>query len=82
MNNFFESPSFFVISAFSIGYILMQELDGFQQNAIGNWLQLVGQVIETSSTLLPNNAPNSTQPTFDKETLKKVRDAIDNYINK
>lgn len=84
MNKFFESPSFFVLSAVTIGYILMEELDGFEQNAIGNWLMLVGQVLETSAALLPNNPPStnlSNLGSLDKETLKKVRDAIDKYVN-
>lgn len=84
MNKFFESPSFFVLSAFTVGYILLEELDGFEQNAIGNWLMLVGQVLETSATLLPSSPPSANITNFkyfDQETLKKVRDAIDRYTN-
>ncbi len=39
----------FTISAFLIGYLLIDDLDPAEQNSIGNWFMMVGQVLCTNS---------------------------------
>ena len=41
--------STFTISAFLIGYLLIDDLDPAEQNSIGNWFMMVGQVLCTNS---------------------------------
>ena len=40
-------PKLFSLSAVVVGYILIDDMTANEQNAVGNWLQLVGQAIET-----------------------------------
>ena len=39
----------FTISAFLIGYLLLDDLNPAEQNSIGNWFMMVGQVLCTNS---------------------------------
>ncbi len=51
MKNYLPSvnPNLFTISAFTIGYLLIDDLTPAEQNAIGNWFMLIGQVLCTNS---------------------------------
>ena len=42
-------PKLFSISAVAIGYILIDDSTANEQNAIGNWLMLVAQVLCTNA---------------------------------
>lgn len=42
------NPRSFTILAFIIGYSLIDDLNANEQNAVGNWLLLIGQVLETN----------------------------------
>lgn len=56
-------PRTFTLSAFIIGFVLIDELTALEQNAIGNWFILLGQVLETSSSqmlVLQERDPNSS----------------------
>lgn len=44
-----EEASIFTISAVVVGLLLVPELDAKQQNDLGNWLMLVGQVLCTNA---------------------------------
>lgn len=46
------NPTIFTGSACVIGLLLMDELNASEQNALGNWLILLGQVLETNSAYL------------------------------
>lgn len=39
----------FTLSAIVIGYILIDDLTPAEQNSIGNWFMLIGQVLSTNS---------------------------------
>lgn len=43
------SPKLFSFSAVAIGYILIDDLTANEQNALGNWLMLVAQVLCTNA---------------------------------
>lgn len=42
-------PKSFTLSAFIIGFALTDDLTANEQNSVGNWLILVGQVLEANS---------------------------------
>lgn len=42
-------PKLFSISAVAIGYILIDDMTANEQNALGNWLMLVAQVLSTNA---------------------------------
>lgn len=42
-------PKLFSISAVAIGYLLIDDTTANEQNALGNWLMLVAQVLSTNA---------------------------------
>lgn len=42
-------PKIFSLSAVIVGYILIDDMTAKEQNALGNWLMLVAQVISTNA---------------------------------
>ena len=75
------------ISAFTIGYVLIDELTATEQNAVGNFFMLIGQTLSTNSSFNFNvdwnNATNgpSVNKIDEKELLNKVKDIFNNSIN-
>lgn len=54
----------YTISAFAVGFILIDEATPAEQNSLGNWLMLVGQVLCTNSAqqqVINNRTGKSTQ---------------------
>lgn len=75
------------ITAFTIGYVLIDELTATEQNAVGNFFMLIGQTLSTNSSFNFNvdwnNATNGTgiNKIDEKELLNKVKDIFNNSIN-
>ena len=42
-------PKLFSLSAIAVGYLLIDESTATEQNALGNWLMLVAQVLSTNA---------------------------------
>lgn len=42
-------PKLFSLSAVVVGYILIDDMTANEQNAVGNWLMLVAQVLSTNA---------------------------------
>lgn len=42
-------PKVFSLSAVVVGYILIDDMTANEQNAVGNWLMLVAQVLSTNA---------------------------------
>lgn len=42
-------PKIFSLSAVIVGYILIDDMTAKEQNALGNWLMLVAQVLSTNA---------------------------------
>ncbi len=54
-------PQIFTLSATAIGYLLVEQLNQTEQDAIGNWFQLIGQILETNSSYpIQNNTNNNS----------------------
>lgn len=75
------------ITAFTIGYVLIDELTATEQNAVGNFFMLIGQTLSTNSSFNFNvdwnNATNGTSinKIDEKELLNKVKEIFNNSIN-
>lgn len=82
-------PKIFTLSATTIGFLLVEELDQTQQDAIGNWFELIGQILETNASYTPtqtsnpnlNNDINSAIDTINKtlNTIKKELEELKKY---
>jgi hypothetical protein len=55
----------FTLSAIIIGYILIDDLTPAEQNSLGNWFMLIGQVLSTNSAQqqVINNKTNQSNST-------------------
>ena len=42
-------PKLFSLSAVAVGYLLIDDMTANEQNAVGNWLMLVAQVLSTNA---------------------------------
>lgn len=66
-------PKLFSFSAVAVGYLLIDDTTANEQNALGNWLMLVAQVLSTNAFYKqvmaergiesgPTNSPNVNNP--------------------
>ena len=82
----------FTISAFLIGYLLLDDLNPAEQNSIGNWFMMVGQVLCTNSAQQQvinnrnnnkdgNNVINSNDTSFEslKRSVNTMSQELDKY---
>ena len=76
------SAKTFTISAMVIGYLLIDDTTAEEQNALGNWLMLVAQVLCTNGFYkqLQNSKQTNTYPT-NEETIIMMQKMI-NALNK
>ncbi len=88
----------FTLSAIAIGYVLISDLGPAEQNTIGNWFLLIGQVLCTNAAqqqvinnnqnAQPNQNNQSTGNTqgivndFNIDTVKRSINIMNNEINK
>ena len=85
INNLFNiNPKFSTTAAFVIGVILIDDLTAAEQNAVGEWLILLGQTLITNSGLqmvIENKINNNTININSKE-LKSIYNPTIYDINK
>lgn len=74
-------PKIFSLSAVIVGYLLIDDLTANEQNALGNWLMLVAQVLCTNAfykqVLSERKIKNSIN---EEELLQKFVEIISNII--
>lgn len=81
-------PYTFTGSAILIGFLLINELSNDEQDSVGNWLQLVGLIMQTyasqvtTNQSLNNNNNVDSSSNCDIETLKKAIDKIKENLEK
>ena len=73
------SPFEFVTLGTMVGYLLSVNLTINEQNSLGNWFELVGQIILTFNAQGSINIPPSPQ---DYLNLKKKVDELEKQIKK
>lgn len=64
----------FTLSAIIIGYILIDEATPAEQNSLGNWFMLIGQVLSTNSA--QQQVLNNRNGTSNKENEHIINDTI------
>ncbi len=85
-------PKLFTLSAVAVGYILLDDSTSTEQNALGNWLMLVAQLLCTNAYYRQlreergieqpnqkNKTNNTKQETI--EMLEKLKNAIEKELN-
>lgn len=72
------SPKAFSFSAVIVGYLLIDDLTANEQNALGNWLMLVAQVISTNAFYKQVMAERG----LDNSDAIKSRNAMNNQNSK
>lgn len=50
-DSFLNNPKAYTLSALIIGYLLTGDLTAKEQNALGNWLMAVGQILAANATV-------------------------------
>lgn len=85
-------PKLFTLSAVAVGYILLDDATANEQNALGNWLMLVAQLLCTNAfyrqvreerRLETNKAKQKTNQNTKEETiemLEKLQKAIEKEL--
>lgn len=88
-------PKLFSFSAVAVGYLLIDDMTANEQNALGNWLMLVAQVLSTNAfykqvqtergldTSSTNSSSNENVYTTEETIimLKKMIDALNKEID-
>lgn len=87
-------PKAFSFSAVIVGYLLIDDMTANEQNALGNWLMLVAQVISTNAFYkqvmtereINNNINNQNNSNIDEiimleKMIKALKQEIDNLKN-
>lgn len=78
------SPETFLGSAIIIGYFLSKEVPINEQDAIGNWLMLVGQFVTTnvSYTSLLEEQVQEKKKDIEIEAIKEVLEKMKKELDK
>lgn len=79
-------PKLFTLSAIAVGYLLIDDTTANEQNALGNWLMLVAQVLCTNAFYKQVQAerqnPNTMKSTEETVAmLQKMVDALSREID-
>ena len=70
-------PKLFTLSAVAIGYILLDDATAEEQNALGNWLMLVAQVLCTNGFYKQlQNTKNGTTQNPEPDTIIMMQKMI------
>lgn len=78
-------PTTFTGSAFVVGLLIVKDLSPDEQDSVGNWLELVGLVMQTYAsqiTTLSSRNTNIKNDSNDIDLLKKAIDKIKMELNK
>lgn len=71
-------PKSFTLVSVIIGFILIDDLDGAEQNALGNFIIMIGQVLETNSgqqQLISSRTSDQNNNKLEKE-IEKLKQEI------
>ena len=74
-------PKLFSLSAVAIGYLLIDDMTANEQNALGNWLMLVAQVLSTNAFYRAVMQERGLEPTNSTESGKNNSYTFSNSLN-
>lgn len=72
-------PKLFSLSAVVVGYILIDDMTANEQNAVGNWLMLVAQVLSTNAFYRAVMQERGLEPKGSTETGRNNADTFSNF---
>ena len=74
-----ESSKLITLTAFLIGYFLIDNLNSNEQNALGNWLMLIAQVLCTNAFYkqVQQERSTSTNQPNTEQTIQMIQKMID-----
>ena len=72
-------PKLFSLSAVVVGYILIDDMTANEQNAIGNWLMLVAQVLSTNAFYRAVMKERGLEPKESTETGRNNADTFSGF---
>jgi hypothetical protein len=80
------SPKTFTLSAVIIGYLLIDDTTANEQNALGNWLMLIAQVLCTNAfykQVQQERSTSTNQPNIEQtiQMIQKMIDAMSKEID-
>ena len=85
-DNIFDNPRTYTLSSLILGYLLIGDLSAYEQNALGNWLMTIAQILEANSAiqqLFESNIQegniniNSKEAKNNKEAyIKKIKEQV------
>jgi len=79
------SPTAYTLSAAIVGFLLIDDTTANEQNALGNWLMLVAQVLCTNAYFLQLKTQNqqNTTPTNEETIImmQKMINALTKEVN-
>ncbi|MCI9084238.1 MAG: hypothetical protein HFH46_01305 [Bacilli bacterium] len=79
------SPKLYTLSAAIVGFLLIDDSNANEQNALGNWLMLVAQVLCTNAYFLQlqTQSNQNTQPTNEETIImmQKMINALTKEVN-
>lgn len=74
-------PKIFSLSAVVVGYILIDDMTANEQNALGNWLMLVAQVLSTNAFYRAVMQERGLEPRESSETGRNNSYTFENNYN-
>lgn len=72
-------PKLFSLSAVVVGYILIDDMTANEQNAVGNWLMLVAQVLSTNAFYRAVMKERGLEPKESTETGRNNADTFSGF---
>ncbi len=90
-NNSKGTPKLYTLSAIILGYAMLGNYTADEQNAIGNWFMLIGQILETNSAIAQvfeddnanNNQYNTDNfPPPSDDEIKKIKQVLNDLLDK
>ena len=69
-------PKLFSLSAIVVGYLLIDDMTANEQNAVGNWLMLVAQVLSTNAFYRAVMQERGLEPSGSTETGRNNADTF------
>ena len=74
-------PKLFSASAIVVGYLLIDDMTANEQNALGNWLMLVAQVLSTNAFYRAVMQERGLEPKGSTETGRNNADTFAGSMN-
>ena len=74
-------PKLFSFSAVIVGYLLIDDMTANEQNALGNWLMLVAQVISTNAFYRQVMQERGLEPKTNDYSKNEITNMLEKMVN-